>query len=201
MPSFFTNKGVSDPLIKASSDILNFVSKYIPGDNVVVKEGPNAGMDGMIVGSRSAGYSDIQLTRGRQITISNDFIAGSSGMLNESKKDDEEEDNNGKSLDFKGKKKKKKKSKKDFFKKDDDDDDDSDENKDDDDSDENKDDDSGEEDGVPKKAKKKSKAGGKGEEIEINPKLGEQIQDLNRQANIIQSGRAMAIMREFLSNR
>jgi len=192
--SIFTSRGVSDPLVKASSNILNSAPKYAPGDNVVVKEGPNAGMDGTVVGSKSSGYTDVQLTRGRQITISDDSIAPPSGMLNEANNGEEEDEK--KPLDFKGKKKKKK-SKKDFFKKNDDED-----SADDDDEDE-KDDDGPEEeeDGLPKKAKKKSKAGGKGEEIEINPKIGEQIQDLNRKANIIQSGRAMSIMREFLSNR
>jgi hypothetical protein len=194
--SLFTSKGVSDPLVQASSNILNSTPKYVPGDNVIVKEGPNAGMDGTVVGSKSAGYTDIQLTRGRQITISDDSIAGPSGrgMLNEANDEEEAEK---KPLDFKGKKKKK--SKKDFFKKKDDDDE---EDEEEDDKDE-KDDDGPEEedDGLPKKAKKKSKAGGNGEEIEINPKLGEQIQDLNRKANIIQSGRAMSIMRGFLSNR
>jgi len=192
--SIFTSRGVSDPLVKASSNILNSAPKYAPGDNVVVKEGPNAGMDGTVVGSKSSGYTDVQLTRGRQITISDDSIAPPSGMLNEANNGEEEDEK--KPLDFKGKKKKKK-SKKDFFKKNDDED-----SADDDDEDE-KDDDGPEEeeDGLPKKAKKKSKAGGKGEEIEINPKIGEQIQDLNRKANIIQSGRAMSIMREFLTNR
>ena len=192
--SIFTRRGVSDPLVKASSNILNSAPKYAPGDNVVVKEGPNAGMDGTVVGSKSSGYTDVQLTRGRQITISDDSIAPPSGMLNEANNGEEEDEK--KPLDFKGKKKKKK-SKKDFFKKNDDED-----SADDDDEDE-KDDDGPEEeeDGLPKKAKKKSKAGGKGEEIEINPKIGEQIQDLNRKSNIIQSGRAMSIMREFLTNR
>jgi len=192
--SIFTSRGVSDPLVKASSNILNSAPKYAPGDNVVVKEGPNAGMDGTVVGSKSSGYTDVQLTRGRQITISDDSIAPPSGMLNEANNGEEEDEK--KPLDFKGKKKKKK-SKKDFFKKNDDED-----SADDDDEDE-KDDDGPEEeeDGLPKKAKKKSKAGGKGEEIEINPQIGEQIQDLNRKANIIQSGRAMSIMREFLTNR
>jgi len=192
--SIFTSRGVSDPLVKASSNILNSAPKYAPGDNVVVKEGPNAGMDGTVVGSKSSGYTDVQLTRGRQITISDDSIAPPSGMLNEANNGEEEDEK--KPLDFKGKKKKKK-SKKDFFKKNDDED-----SADDDDEDE-KDDDGPEEeeDGLPKKAKKKSKAGGKGEEIEINPKIGEQIQDLNRKSNIIQSGRAMSIMREFLTNR
>jgi hypothetical protein len=195
----FTSKGVPDPLVQASSNILNSTPKYAPGDDVVVKEGPNAGMDGRVVGSRSAGYTDVQLIQGRQITISNDFIGPHAGMLNEA--DEKEDDNNGKPLDFKGKKKKKK-SKKDFFKKNDDEDDDAEDSADDDDDKDEKDDDGPEEeDGLPKKAKKKSKAGGKGEEIEINPKLGEQIQDLNRKANIIQSGRAMSIMRGFLSNR
>jgi len=181
------NKRDSDPLVQASSAILNTKPKYSVGDSIVVKEGPNAGMDGRVVGSRSAGYTDVQLTRGRQITISNDSIDPPSGMLNEA---NEEEDDEKKPLDFKGKKKKKK-SKKDFFKSDDDDDEEESEDNDDDDN----------EDGVPKKAKKKSKAGGKGEEIEINPKIGEQIQDINRKANIIQSGRSMSIMRGFLSNR
>jgi hypothetical protein len=195
--SIFTSKGVSDPLVQASSNILNSVPKYALGDNVVVKEGPNAGMDGRVVGSRSAGYTDVQLIRGRLVTISNDFIGPHAGMLNEA--DEKEDDNNGKPLDFKGKKKKK--SKKDFFKKKDDEDDDAEDSADEDDKDEKDDDGPEEDDGLPKKAKKKSKAGGNGEEIEINPKLGEQIQDLNRKANIIQSGRAMSIMRKFLSNR
>ena len=185
--SFFSKRD-SDPLIQATAAILNTKPHYSVGDSVVVKEGPNAGMDGRVVGSRSAGYTDIQLTRGRQITISDDSISPPSGMLNEA---NEEEEDEKKPLDFKGKKKKK--SKKDFFKSDDDDDDEDD--------DEKEDSDEDDEDGVPKKAKKKSNPGGKGEEIEINPKIGEQIQNLNRQANIIQSGRAMAIMREFLSNR
>lgn len=182
------NKRDSDPLVQASSAILNTKPKYSVGDSILVKEGPNAGMDGRVVGSRSAGYTDVQLTRGRQITISDDSIAPPSGVLNEAS---EEEKDEKEPLNFKGKKKKKK-SKKDFFKSDDDDDNDEGESEEDDDDDD---------DGAPKKAKKKSKAGGKGEEIEINPKLGEQIQDLNRKANIIQSGRAMSIMRGFLSNR
>jgi hypothetical protein len=188
--SLFTSKGVSDPLVQASSSILNTKPQYSLGDSVVVKEGPNAGMNGTVVGSKSAGYTDIQLTRGRQITISDDSIAPPSGMLNEA---NGEEDDEKKPLDFKGKKKKKK-SKKDLFKSDDDEDDDDDKDSDD-------DEDSNDKDGVPKNVKKKSKAGGKGEEIEINPKLGEQIQDLNRKANIVQSGRAMSIMRGFLSNK
>ena len=191
--SLFTSKGVSDPLVQASSNILNSAPKYAPGDSIVVKEGPNAGMNGRVVGSKSAGYTDIQLTRGRQITISDDSIAPPSGMLNEA---NGEEDDEKKPLDFKGKKKKKK-SKKDLFKSDDDEDDEDDDDAKDSDDDE----DSNDKDGVPKNVKKKSKAGGKGEEIEINPKLGEQIQDLNRKANIVQSGRAMSIMRGFLSNR
>ena len=194
--SIFTSRGVPDPLVQASSNILNSAPKYAPGDNVVVKEGPNAGMDGTVVGSKSSGYTDVQLTRGRQITISDDSIAPPSGMLNEANNGEEEDEK--KPLDFKGKKKKKK-SKQDFFKKKDDEEDDDEE-----DDDKNEKEDDGpeeEDDGLPKKAKKKSKAGGNGEEIEINPKLGEQIQDLNRKSNIIQSGRAMSIMREFLSNR
>ena len=108
----FLNRGVIDPLVKASSDILNSSPQYSVGDNVIVKEGPNTGMNGRVVGSRSTGYTDVQLIQGRQITISNNFIEPPvAKMLNEAdKKDDNgEEDNNGKPLDFKGKKKKKSK--------------------------------------------------------------------------------------------
>jgi ribosomal protein L24 len=182
--SFF-NKGVSDLLVQASSDILNAKPQYSIGDTVFVKEGPNAGMNGRVVGSKSSGYTDVQLIQGRQITVSNDYITPPSNMLNEAKKDDEEEEDNGKPFDFKGKKKKK--SKKDFFKKNDDDEDDED-----DDDDEDKSDDDDEE-GLPKNAKKKSKAGGKGEDIKINPKL-EEIHKYHRQANVIQAARAMSIL-------
>jgi len=156
MPTFF-NRGLSDSLVKATSDILAAKNEFSVGDGVVVGNGPNTGKVGKVVSNKSTGFSDVQLHHGRQITISNDHLQTAEGtkdghLLTEAL---------------------------------------------------------GNKPGSPawgggnagggrdKKGKKKSE---KPEKIEINPNLDE-ILDKHREANILQSSRALAIMKEIISNR
>ena len=172
-------KGLSDPLVQATSNIISANPKFSVGDDVVINQGPNTGKNGKVVGIKSSGYSDVQLNQGRYITISNEYLGDSTNILTEKKKLDSD-------------------NKKDFFKKkfskksDDDDDSNDDSEEKDDDDDESSDE---------KNGKKGKKGKGKnGEKVEINPDLDE-IQDHQRRANIIQSARAISLVKGIIGNR
>lgn len=180
--SYFS-KGLSDSLVQASSSILKSEPEYSVGDSVTVNNGPNTGKDGRVVGIKSSGYSDVQLTHGRHITIANEHLGSSTNILSEKK-----------SLDPVDKKALKKK----FSKRADDGDADIDNDGDEDESDRylHK-----KRQAIGKNIKKNKKSKEKnGEDVEIDPTLDE-IQNHQRQANAIQSSRALSLIKGIIGNR
>ena len=154
--SHFFNKGLSDSLVKATSDIINSKNDFSVGDGVVVGTGPNTGKAGKVVANKSSGYSDVQLHHGRQITISNNYLKSASN--------DQEQTLLTEAL--------------------------------------------GNKPGSPawsggiagggRSKKDNGKKSKKSEKIEINPDLDEII-DKHREANLMQSSRALALMKEIIS--
>ena len=74
MALFGTGNGLPKSLLKAAKGILNDESLHEVGDQVLIADGPNSGRTGTVVGSKSSGYSDVQIDHGRHITIKNDSV-------------------------------------------------------------------------------------------------------------------------------
>ena len=175
MSGFKSGVGINLPksLIKAAQGVLDTNNLHEVGDQVLIADGPNSGRTGTVVGSKTSGYSDVQIDHGRQITIKNDSVQTLNEKRNRLDKVSKKE--------LKGK-----------FK--DREDQDIDNDGDEDESDEylhnrrqvvdKK---------ISKRKGKKNGNGKNGEEVEIDPDLDETL-DMHRQANLLKASHAVAFL-------